>query len=664
MKFSNLKQDSSIPNSMISLNFTNISLSKSSNLCFDEVFSESSNTSIQNYLLGKLAVSNLSIKNMDKIHTCTNPHKTELIKHRNNELVKILEKGCLLITSPRNGHLISTQCMTDKFLDDAGISVFRIPSEELVATNEYPFYHVYYNTKVLWYVLGIYDQLVRSDKGEIIKIGSILKLLLKALDSESHLNTFSLTKFIGYASHPDYSTSIQILSEQVAAFVDSFMITQGLGAYRIYLDFSKSIAEFCQENNSHFANIIHSLSNGVRSPLLTSDLAIPSTVIREVILLVLQTGGIERGFYRQIVRDGLYSASRVERLVLSKITFCKIYDLVSKSEGNIHCSPLISPLTYFHSRLGTFDVPDERGILPLEVNEGLPPASTEVSARFLCDVFDHMRLSSYSDIISICLKNAERAHDLTAEAADLKRMLKLNCYEIAYLVRITMAISSLLGISGSPATTITGIMLPLLVLFRRRDYLRFGLLVRIPNFSGRDFMYPAIGQADVTERLMNIRSTLLSNTKIFTRDLNHNDCVIHLTESVFRAIQAGDHNNLVALSSQRFPISRGDSVTIDLTPATVPNQLDIGAIRSRLEDVMRATDLRGTPINTASLQSIANVVASSLSGLVPVSGVDSIQGLSDAISVSPGVQVNATASRVTGTPAGELSEDNEPNNPI
>jgi hypothetical protein len=132
MKFSNLKQDSSIPNSMISLNFTNISLSKSSNLCFDEVFSESSNTSIRNYLLGKLAVSNLSIKNMDKIHTCTNPHKTELIKHRNNELVKILEKGCLLITSPCNGHLISTQCTTDKFLDDAGISVFRIPSEELV----------------------------------------------------------------------------------------------------------------------------------------------------------------------------------------------------------------------------------------------------------------------------------------------------------------------------------------------------------------------------------------------------------------------------------------------------------------------------------------------------------------------------------------------------
>lgn len=641
MKFSNLKQDSSIPNSMISLNFTNISLSKSSNLCFDEVFSESSNTSIRNYLLGKLAVSNLIIKNMDKIHTCTNPHKTELIKHRNNELVKILEKGCLLITSPSNGHLVSTQCMTDTFLDDAGISVFRIPSEELIATNEYPFYHVYYNTKVLWYVVGIYDQLVRSDKGEIIKIGNVLKLLFKALDSESQLNKFALAKFIGYASYPDYSTSIQILSEQVAAFVDSFMITQGLGAYRIYLDFSKSIADFCQESNSHFANIIHSLSNGVRSPLLTSDLAIPSTVIREAILLVLQTGGIERGFYRQIVRDGLYSTSRVERLVLSEVTFCKIYDLISKSEGNTHCSPLLSPLTYFHSRLGTFDVPDERGILPLEVNEGLPPASTDVSARFLCNVFDHMRLSSYSDIISICLKNAERAHDLTAEAADLKRMLKLNCYEIAYLVRITMAISSLLGISGSPATTITGIMLPLLVLFRRRDYLRFGLLVRIPNFSGRDFMYPAIGHANVTERLISIRSTLLSNMKIFTRDLNHNDCVIHLTESVFRAIQAGEHSNLVALSSQRFPmtatgsISRGDLVTTDLTPATVARPQDIGTIRSRLENVMRATDLRGTPINTESLRSITNVVASYISDLVPASGVDSIRSISDAISVVP-----------------------------
>jgi hypothetical protein len=525
---------------------------------------------------------------------------------------------------------------------------------------------------VLWYVLGIYDQLVRSDKGEIIKIGNVLKLLLKALDSESQLNKFALAKFIGYASYSDYSTSIQVFSDQVAAFVDSFMITQGLGAYRIYLDFSKSIAEFCQEDNSHFANIIHSLSNGVRSPLLTSDLAIPSTVIREVILLALQTGGIERGFYRQIVRDGLYSASRVERLVLSKITFCKIYDLISKSDGTIHCSPLLSPLTYFHSMLGTFDVPDERGILPLEVNEGLPPASTDVSARFLCNVFDHMRLSSYSDIISICLKNAERAHDLTAEAADLKRMLKLNCYEIAYLVRITMAISSLLGISGSPATTITGIMLPLLVLFRRRDYLRFGLepRVRIPNFSRRDFMYPAIGHADVTERLTNIRSTLLSNTEIFTRDLNHNDCVIHLTESVFRAIQAGDHTNLVALSSQRLPvidigsISRGDLVTTDLARATVIRPQDIGPIRSHLGDVMRATNLIGTPLNTASLQSIANVVASSLSGLVPVSGVDSIQGLSDAISVSPGVQVNAAASRRRGTPVGELPEDNEPNNPI
>jgi hypothetical protein len=183
-------------------------------------------------------------------------------------------------------------------------------------------------------------------------------------------------------------------------------------------------------------------------------------------------------------------------------------------------------------------------------------------------------------------------------------------------------------------------------------------------------MYPAIGHADMTERLTNIRSTLLSNTEIFTRDLNHNDCVIHLTESVFRAIQAGDHTNLVALSSQRLPvidigsISRGDLVTTDLARATVIRPQDIGPIRSHLGDVMRATNLIGTPLNTASLQSIANVVASSLSGLVPVSGVDSIQGLSDAISVSPGVQVNAAASRRRGTPVGELPEDNEPNNPI